>query len=312
MKKLSVILPSFNEEKNIERAATVLPEILSTLDADYELVFVDDGSRDATYEEICKAAEKNSRIKGVSFSRNFGKEAAIFAGLEAAGGDCVVVMDVDLQHPPTTIPKMYECWKNGAEVVEGVKSSRGKETILHKMSAGLFYKIMTMLTGMDMKASSDFKLLDRKVVNVLLSLSERNTFFRALSFWVGFKTEKVEYEVADREFGESKWSTRSLIKYAISNATSFSILPLRIVTLVGGILVFAGILLAIQTLVRFFLGNSQEGFTTVILLILIVGGFIMISMGVLGNYIGRIFEEVKGRPRYIVSRKVGGEENDSI
>lgn len=200
---------------------------------------------------------------------------------------------------------MYNCWLNGAEVVEGVKSSRGKESLAHKMSAGLFYKLISELTGMDMSASSDFKLLDRKVVEVLLSLSERNTFFRALSFWVGFRTEKVTYEVAEREYGESKWSTGSLIKYAINNCTSFSTLPLKFVTVFGGILVFLGMILGIQTLVRYLCGNAQEGFTTVILLILIVGGFILISMGVLGNYIGRIFEEVKGRPRYIIRETIG-------
>lgn len=203
---LSVILPSYNEESNIANTETVLSTLLTKEGIDYELIFVSDGSSDKTYEEILKASAKNPHVKGAEFSRNFGKEASIFAGLQLALGDAVVVMDCDLQHPPETIPKMYRLWKEGYEVVEGVKSKRGKESVAHRMSAGLFYHIMSKLIKMDMNASSDFKLLDRKVVNVLLQLKERNTFFRALTFWTGFKTTKVEYEVQERKYGESKWS----------------------------------------------------------------------------------------------------------
>ena len=203
MALLSIVLPAYNEEQNIANTARVLSGFLEQNAIEYELVFVDDGSKDRTMEEIQKASTENPKIKGAGFSRNFGKEAAIFAGLELTTGDAVIVMDCDLQHPPQVIPKMWELWKNGAEVVEGIKSSRGKESLAHKLSAGLFYKIMSKLIKMDMSASSDFKLLDRKVVNVLLELPERNTFFRALSFWVGFRTESVTYEVQERQFGES-------------------------------------------------------------------------------------------------------------
>ena len=161
---------------------------------------------------------------------------------------------------------------------------------------------MSKLIKMDMNASSDFKLLDRKVVDVLLSLPERNTFFRALSFWAGFRTESVQYEVQERQFGESKWSFWSLMKYAVSNATSFSTLPLQLVTVMGVVSILFSLILAIQTLVRFLMGNSVEGFTTVILLILIIGGFLMLSLGIIGHYIARIYEEVKGRPKYIISK----------
>ena len=251
-------------------------------------------------------------MKGAGFSRNFGKEAAIFAGLELTSGDAVIVMDCDLQQPPSVIPKMWKLWQEGAEIVEGIKLSRGKESFFHKISAGLFYKIMSKLIKMDMNASSDFKLLDRKVVNVLLELPERNTFFRALTFWAGFRTETIEYEVQERQFGESKWSFWSLMKYAIANATSFSTLPLQMVTVMGVFaIVFSGIL-AIQTLVRYLMGDSVEGFTTVILLILIVGGFIMLSLGVIGHYIARIYEEVKGRPKYIISRVAGNVEGNVL
>ena len=302
MALLSIVLPAYNEEQNIANTARVLSELLAANQIDYELIFISDGSRDATYEEIVKASEKNPRIKGAEFSRNFGKEAGIFAGLELATGDAVIVMDCDLQHPPSVIPEMWRLWLGGAEVVEGIKTSRGKESLGHKLSAGLFYKIMSKLIKMDMNASSDFKLLDRKVVDVLLSLPERNTFFRALSFWAGFRTESVQYEVQERQFGESKWSFWSLMKYAVSNATSFSTLPLQLVTVMGVVSILFSLILAIQTLVRFLMENSVEGFTTVILLILIIGGFLMLSLGIIGHYIARIYEEVKGRPKYIISK----------
>lgn len=302
MALLSIVLPAYNEEQNIANTATVLSGLLEENEIDYELVFISDGSRDGTYSEILKAAEKNPRIKGAEFSRNFGKEAGIFAGLELTAGDAVVVMDCDLQHPPEVIPKMWKLWQEGAEVVEGIKTSRGKESPAHKLSAGLFYKIMSKLIKMDMNSSSDYKLLDRKVVNVLLSLPERNTFFRALTFWAGFRTETVQYEVQERQYGESKWSFWSLMKYAIANATSFSTLPLQLVTVMGIVSILFSVALAVQTLVKFLMGTAVEGFTTVILLILIIGGFLMLSLGIIGHYIARIYEEVKGRPKYIISK----------
>lgn len=300
MALLSVVIPSFNEEDNISNTASVLSSLLEQEKIDYELVFVNDGSSDNTYERIKDEASRNSRIKGVCFSRNFGKEASIFAGLSACVGDCVVVMDCDLQHPAELIPVMFKKWQEGFEVVEGVKSDRGKEGLFHKACASMFYKIMTRLIRIDMRSTSDFKLLDRKVVNVLLTLPERNTFFRALSFWVGFKTVKVEYEVQKRQFGSTKWSYSSLFKYAINNATSFSTFPLQIVTFLGVISILMSVVLGIQTLVKFFMGTAKEGFPTVILLILLIGGFIMLSLGIIGHYIGKIYEEVKGRPRYII------------
>ncbi|MBQ8118506.1 MAG: glycosyltransferase family 2 protein [Lachnospiraceae bacterium] len=302
MAVLSIVLPAYNEEQNIGNTAKVLAELLEKEGITYELVFISDGSVDGTYEEILKAAKENPNVKGAQFSRNFGKEAGIFAGLELATGDAVIVMDCDLQHPPEVIPQMWEKWQNGAEIVEGIKSDRGKESLGYKLSAGLFYRIMSRLIRIDMSASSDFKLLDRKVVNVLLELPERNTFFRALTFWAGFQKETVEYEVQARKYGESKWSFWSLMKYAISNATSFSTMPLQMVTVFGAVSILGSVILFIQTLVRYFMGASVEGFTTVILLILIIGGFIMLSLGIIGHYIARVYEEVKGRPKYIISR----------
>ena len=297
---ISVILPAYNEEDNIEPAVKEISAVLEGVGEDFELLFISDGSTDSTYEKICNLSAADPHVKGVEFSRNFGKEAAIFAGLTVSGGDAVIVMDCDLQHPVSALPEMIEKWKAGAEVVEGIKNSRGKESIFHRMSAGLFYGIMSRLIKIDMSSSSDFKLLDRKAVNALLRLPESNTFFRALTFWIGFKTDKVYYDVEERRSGKSKWSTRGLMRYAIRNATSFSTLPLKIVTAMGWIFIVFAIVLGVQTLVRFFMGNSADGFTTVILLLLIVGGFMMLSLGIAGHYIARIYEEVKGRPRFII------------
>lgn len=305
MALLSIVLPAYNEEQNIANTTKVLSEMLEVAEIEYELIFVSDGSRDGTFSEIQKVAADNARIHGAEFSRNFGKESAIFAGLEMASGDAVVVMDCDLQHSPESVLEMWELWQEGAQVVEGVKRNRGKEKLGYKLSAGLFYKIMSKLIKMDMSASSDFKLLDRKVVEVLLILPERNTFFRALSFWTGFRQEKVYYEVQERQFGESKWSFFSLMKYAITNVTSFSTLPLQMVTVMGMVSILLSLILFVQTIVRYMMGTAVEGFTTVILLILIVGGLLMLSLGVIGHYIARIYEEVKARPKYIISKVTG-------
>ena len=304
MKRLSVILPAYNEEKMIEKARDTLGRILSEQDIPYEIVFVDDGSKDQTWPEIEKAAEKDNHVAGVHFSRNFGKESAMMAGLASAGGDCCVVMDCDLQHPPETVVEMYRLWEQGYEVVEGVKHSRGKESLAHKASAGMFYKIISKAVGIDMSRASDFKLLDRKAVDALLEMPERNAFFRALSAWIGYKTTSVEFDVREREEGVSKWSTKSLIRYAITNIVSFSSAPMQFVTGAGVFMFLLAVVLGIQTLVHYFTGNAVEGFTTVILLLLLIGSILMISLGIIGYYISKIYEEVKGRPRYLISRKI--------
>lgn len=308
MALLSVVIPAYNEEDNIARTAARLREILVEADIAYEILFMSDGSRDRTFEEIEKAAKKDPNVRGYEFSRNFGKEAAVFCGLKYAKGNCVVVIDCDLQHPPEKIPEMFQLWRDGYDVVEGIKSDRGEESRMHKMFTSIFYGVMSKLMQINMNDTSDYKLLDRRVVDVLLDLKERNTFFRALSFWAGFKSTSVTYEVQERTAGESKWSFWSLLKYAIMNTTSFTTVPLQIVTFLGIISIILAGVMGVQTLLRFLLGNSVEGFTTVILLILIIGGFIMLSLGIIGHYLARIYEEVKGRPRYIVARETGKEE----
>lgn len=306
MARLSVVLPAYNEEAMLLKAAETLKNILEKEKIDYQLVFVDDGSKDSTWAQIGEAARRDSHVTGIHFSRNFGKEAAIFAGLANAEGDCVAVMDCDLQHPPQTLVQMYRLWEQGYEVVEGVKHSRGKESALHRASAGMFYKIMSSATKIDMSRASDFKLMDRRAVDSLLEMPERNAFFRAMSSWIGYRSTTVEFDVQEREAGESKWSTRSLIKYAITNIVGYSSAPMQVVTGAGVIVFLIAVILGIQTLVKYFCGHAVEGFTTVILLLLFMGSVIMISLGIIGYYISRIYEEVKGRPRYIISKKIQG------
>lgn len=308
---LSVIMPAYNEEKMISTAARTIGEVLGGENICYELLFVDDGSRDQTWSQITAAADSDPCVRGVHFSRNFGKEAAMFAGLEQAAGECCVVLDCDLQHPPEKIVEMYRLWEQGYEVVEGVKESRGRESAAHSFAAGTFYRLMSRATGFDMADSSDFKMLDRKVVDALNRMPERNVFFRALSHWVGFRTASVSYCVQERTAGESKWSTRSLIKYALTNITSFSSAPLHMVTFLGCLMLLVAVVLGAVSLIQKFCAAALSGFTTVIIIQLFTGSIVMISLGIIGLYIAKIYEECKGRPKYIISTTCGGVRRDS-
>lgn len=308
---LSVVLPVYNEEKNIERAYEAIRDVLKGAGIDFELVFVNDGSKDNSFEKVRELAGrvKDGKILGVSFSRNFGKEAAIFSGLSHATGDVCAVMDCDLQHPPETLVEMYHMWEKGYEIIEGVKRSRGKEGIFYKSFAKLFYRLISKSTGIEMYRSSDFKMLDRKVVDEYIKLPERNIFFRALSSWLGFKSAVVEFDVKEREYGKTKWSIKSLVKYAVGSITSFTTAPMQFITVSGVVFSLFAVVLAIQSLVRWASGRALEGFTTVILLLLIIGGLLMISLGIIGYYIARIYEEIKGRPRSIVNEIVESKES---
>ncbi len=302
---LSVVIPAYNEEKLIGLAAGRVGGLLREAGIPYELIFVDDGSADRTWEEIGQAAQSDECVRGVSFSRNFGKEAAIFAGLEAARGECCAVIDCDLQHPPEKLPEMYALWQQGWEVVNGVKANRGKESGLHTFAANTFYRMMSKAVRIDMASSSDFKLMDRRVVDALLGLGERKTFFRALTGWVGFRSINVEFRVADRAEGSSHWSTLSLFRYAFSNIASYSSAPMQIVTVLGVLTLILSLVLGVQTLIRWALGHAADGFTTVIILLLLIGSILMISLGIIGYYIAELFIEVKARPRYLVSKTCG-------
>ena len=304
--RLSVVLPAYNEEESVPLAADVIGDLLTQAGIDHELIFVNDGSRDHTWRAIQEAAARRPQVRGIRFSRNFGKEAAIFAGLAQAKGDCCVVLDCDLQHPPEKILEMYRLWQQGWQVVEGVKISRGKESPLHTLAAKTFYRFLSGATRIDMSHASDFKLLDRRAVDVLVAMREKNAFFRALSSWIGFDTAQVEFEVQPRAAGESKWSLRSLTRYAVTNLAAFSTAPLQIVTILGGLVFLCSLVLGCWSLWQKINGQALEGFTTVILLLLLIGSALMVCLGILGYYIAKIYEEIKDRPRYIVADDCGG------
>jgi len=301
MSLLSIVVPAYNEEESIEHFAPAIRKVLEPENINFEIIFIDDGSTDNTFDKIKEQSVSSDNVRGYRFSRNFGKESAIWAGLKHISGDCCVVMDCDLQHPPETLPEMYRLWEKGFEVIEGVKAHRGKEFFLIRLFSGCFYRIISPLSGFDMQSSSDYKLLDKRVVDELIQLTEQNAFFRGLSFWVGFNSTKIKYDVAPRIHGKTKWGFLSLAKYAVNNIVGFSTAPLHIVTGIGAIMIIAFLALSIQTLVNYFSGLSLEGFTTVILLLLLIGGSLMISLGIVGIYIAKIYEEVKRRPRFIIS-----------
>ena len=302
---LSVVIPAFNEQEMVPAAAGQIDGILSRAGIPHELIFIDDGSRDATWAEIRAESEHRDTVRGVHFSRNFRKEAAIFAGLQAADGDCVAVIDCDLQHPPEKLVEMYRLWEQGVEVVEGVKTDRGEESLAHRVAAKTFYRLISEATHIDMTRASDFKLRDRKAVNVLLSMREKRAFFRALSSWIGFRTAEVPYEVRERAAGESKWSTWLLIKYALSNITAFTSLPLHLITGCGAASFLAALIVGIVSIVRLAMGRVVTGLTGAVILLLFLSGLIMVGLGIIGYYLGNIYMEIQDRPRFIVSETCG-------
>ena len=307
---LTVVLPAYNEQDSVPLAADTICPLLEGEGIRHEILFVNDGSRDGTWNAIQAQTARHPQVRGVCFSRNFGKEAAIFAGLAQAKGDCAVVLDCDLQHPPEKIVEMYRLWQQGYQVVEGVKVTRGKESPLHTLAAKTFYHFISSATKIDMSRASDFKLLDRRAGDVLVAMREKNAFFRALSSWIGFETTQVEFEVQPRAAGESKWSIRSLVRYAITNLAAFSTAPLQIVTFLGVLVFLCSLVLGGWSLWQKISGQALEGFTTVILLLLLIGSILMICLGIIGYYIAKIYEEIKDRPRFIISQECGGKQDD--
>ncbi len=298
---LTVIIPAFNEGGNVERVTEKVYEVLKDK-VNFEILFVDDGSKDDTWSKMSEMSKKYSFVRALKFSRNFGKEAAVYAGLLNAAGECAVVIDSDLQHPPEKILDMYKEWQNGYKVVECVKSSRGKENGAHGFAANMFYGIMSKLMNFDMANYSDFKLLDRKAINAILSMPEKNTFFRASSAWVGFKTTKVEFEVGEREDGESKWPIKSLIKYALNNIALFSNAPLQIVSVLSVICFIAGIVFGGISVYRV-MNDLNTQLMTILSAQCILSGSMLAGMGIMGFYMSKMFDEIKGRPKYLIEEE---------
>jgi glycosyltransferase involved in cell wall biosynthesis len=303
---LSVVLPCLDEGAHLAATLATLAGVLDGLGITYELVVVDDGSRDDTWEVLRRCAAERRGLRAVRLSRRFGKELALVAGLERARGAAVIVMDADLQHPPALIPEMVRAWREeGYEVVEAVKTRRGAEPPLARAGARLFYPLFRRLSGFDLEGASDFKLLDRRVLDAWSEMGERNVFFRGMSAWLGFRRKALPFEVAPRTAGRSGWTAWRLVRLALNGITAFSTAPIHVITLLGLLFLAFASLLGVQTLYNKLSGSAETGFTTVIVLVLMVGSLILISLGVIGLYVARIYDEVKGRPRYVVRDELG-------
>lgn len=299
---ITLIIPVFNEAGVI---ALNLQHILTAAqppDAPYSLtlLIVDDGSTDGTAQVLEQFCAQNPRARFLRFTRNFGKEAAIQAGVDHAEGDAVVVMDSDLQHPPQLVPEMVALWQGGACVVEARKTRRGQEAWYNKLFATLFYRSFRGLAGLDLRGQSDFKLLDRVVVAQYRQLREGQRFFRGLVQWMDYPTATIPFEVPPRAGGVSGWSLLKLFRYALSNITAFSSLPMHFVSWLGVLSLVVGLIFGGIAVSQKMAGQALDGFTTVILLIIFFSSMLMLGLGIIGHYLARIYDEIKQRPPYIL------------
>lgn len=308
MKKITILIPCYNEEQSLP---LLYPELKALMDRqsnyDWEVLFVNDGSKDSTLNLIKTLRVADNRIQYVNLSRNFGKENAMLAGFDYASGDCMVIMDADLQDPPSLIPRMLEYWELGYEDVYAKRANRGKESWLRKKLSLLFYKILDHSTRFDVLQNvGDFRLLDRVCINALKQLRESERYTKGMFCWIGFKKKEIVFDRADRVAGESNWNFWSLFNLAIEGITSFTTAPLRFASLCGFTIAFVAFCLmlfyGVKTLV---LGDPVQGFTTLIVVTLFLGGVQLLSIGILGEYIGRIFNETKNRPTYLISEYSG-------
>jgi polyisoprenyl-phosphate glycosyltransferase len=302
--QLAIIIPVFNEGKYVRKNYLEIRRVLEQDGVQCRFLFVDDGSADDTWQELVQLTQAYEDTAAIRFARNFGKEIALSAGINSIDADLYLTMDSDLQHPPRYIKQMLETMKEkGVNIVEGVKLNRGKESASYKFVAKSFYRLLRSITGLELDNSSDFKVMDREVVDALRSFHERNLFFRGIVGWVGFKTHQLAFEVEERAEGESRFPIGKLMILALNAILSHTSKPLYLTIFSGLLFLSFAILLGIQTLYNYFSGHAVSGFSTVIILVLITGSMIMLSLGIIGVYISRIYEEIKGRPRYIISEK---------
>lgn len=302
---ISVVIPVYGEGSHLRSVLSAIREALTGIEIKFEIVVVDDGSPDNTWDVISEETKSFPELRAIQLSRNFGKESALCAGIELARGEAVVVMDGDGQHPPTLLPEMIRIWRaTGVDIVEGMKITQGEERALGKLSAGLFYIIWNKLSGYELKGASDFKLLSRRTVDAWLQMDERNLFFRGMTAWLGFSRAQLPFEVMERAGGVSGWSFLKRVGLALTGISAFSSLPLQFVTFIGALFFLFSVAFGVYTLLLQLAGKSISGFATVILLLLIIGSLLMISLGIVGEYLARIYEEVKRRPRYLIARSI--------
>ena len=313
MKKISIIVPAYNEEEVIEMFYDKTIEVLKRLENEYiyELIFIDDGSKDETLNKLKNLRKRDSKINIISFSRNFGKEAGILAGLQNTTGDFIVIMDADLQNDPNMIKKMLNYINEGYDTVTTIRNKKGESKIKSFLS-NIFYKIIDSEKNIELKqGSQDFRMMTKQVKDAILSLNEYNRFSKGIFSWVGFKVKYIETENHKRAAGKTKWSYKSLMSYALDGITSFSVKPLKIATIVGTIISILALILAIEIVLQTIIqGKEVPGYASTIISVLFIGGIQLISIGILSTYVGKIYLEIKNRPKYIIKEKYIGENNE--
>ena len=312
MKLISIVVPAYNEEANIASMYAKLTKELESLPYRYEIMFINDGSNDGTLQEILKLAEVHESVKYISLTRNFGKESAMLAGLKRIKGDAAIVMDSDLQHPPTLIHEMVKGYEEGFNQVVA-KRSRTGDSKVRSLFSSLYYKLIYSITDVDLQdGEGDFRLLSRKAINAILTLSESNRFSKGLFSWIGLSKKTINYENVLRTGGDSKWSFNSLINYGIDGIVSFNMKPLRVCFYTGFLVLFLSLIYIFVTLYNILQeGIRAPGYFTTITAILLLGGIQLISLGVIGEYIGRIYNETKQRPHFLVDISNADEYDES-
>lgn len=307
---LSVVAPAYNEAKNLVAFVEAVSAVLEKLGEPWEIVVVDDGSKDDTLGMLLAARANDARIKVVSLARNFGKDVALTAGLHHARGRAVIPIDCDLQHPPELIPEMVAKWRAGADMVIGVRSKRSEEGVLRRTASRWYYGLMRRMNDVAIPSNAgDFRLLDRKIVDVINSMPERSRFMKGIFAWPGFKTEAIEFQANQRAGGATTWSVFKLWRFALDGLFSFSTAPLKIWTYIGGVAAFGAFVYLVITLIqKVFFGIKLEGYASLLIVMLGFNGLLLLSNGIQGEYIARIFDEVKGRPLFVVGKKWGFDE----
>lgn len=304
--ELSVIVPARSEEAVLRHSLDVIGDVLRGITAAFELIVVDDGSNDGTFAIVREAHAADGRIKGVRLSRGFGKEAALMAGMGVARGQAVITLDADLQHPPQLIPKMVEQWRNGAKIVHGVKEERLFGGTFHRFAAQFFNRFFSKIAGFDMVGSSDFKLLDAKIARLLVErFPEHSRFHRGLSTWMGYRQVSLPFNVEQRKAGVSRWRLMDLLRYAWNTLTAYSSFPLKLIPVMGLIMLVISVVLGLEAVMSRVSGDAVSGFATLEITILFTGSMIMIGLGIMGQYLSRMYDELKRRPLFLVDEVVG-------
>lgn len=310
--RYSVVIPAYNEQAVLGECYRRLTKVMESIGDSYELIFVDDGSRDKTAAIISELCEKDSHVRLISFSRNFGHQIAVTAGMEASTGQAVVVIDADLQDPPEVIPQMIDRWQAGFDVVYGKRISREGETVFKKLTAKLFYRLLKALTNVEIPVDTgDFRLIDRKVCDVMNGLTEQNRYVRGLVSWVGFRQIAVLYHRQERFACETKYPFKKMLKFAIDGITTFSYKPLKLATYVGFLVSFFSFLYLLMVIyLKLFTDRTVSGWASTLSVSLIFNGVVLIMLGIIGEYIGRIYDEAKNRPLYVIREKKGFDNED--